>query len=214
MISLSGTWVQSVAQQWLVLQLTHSAFKVGLIVTVQFLPLLVLVLFAGAVADRVDKRLLLLVTQVLSMILAAILGTLVLLHVVRYWHIVLIAAGLGTINAFYVPGRQSFVPELVERENLLNAVALNSAIFNGARVVGPAVGGLLYAAAGPAWAFYINSASYLAVIVGLFMIKRVRTADTAPRDPGTYAAALGEGFRYIGRNTRVLVILASPASSR
>ena len=208
MISLTGTWVQSVAQQWLVLQLTHSAFQVGLVVTVQFLPLLLLVLFAGAVADRMNKRLLLLLTQVLSMLLAAVLGTLILLHVVQYWQILVIAACLGTVNAFYVPARQSFVPELVNRKDLLNAVALNAAIFSAARVIGPAIGGLLYAATGPAWVFYINSISYIAVIAGLLMIKSVHTSASAQRDPGTYLAALSEGFRYIGSHTRVWVILA------
>jgi MFS family permease len=208
MISLTGTWVQSVAQQWLVLEITHSAFKVGLITTVQFLPLLVLVLFAGAVADRVNKKTLLLVTQVVSLILAATLGTLALLHAIQYWQILLIAAGLGTVNAFYVPARQSFVPELVERDHLLNAVALNSAIFNGARVVGPAVGGLLYAATGPAWAFYINAASYLAVIAGLLMIRTGRRQAQRPREPRTFLADLGEGFNYIFRHVRVMVILS------
>jgi MFS family permease len=207
-ISLTGTWVQSVAQQWLVLQLTHSAFQVGLITTVQFLPVLILVLFAGAVADRVNKRLLLLLTQIVSMLLAALLGTLALFHVVQYWHILLIAAGLGTVNAFYVPARQSYVPELVDREHLLNAVALNSAIFNGARVVGPALGGLLYAATGPAWAFYINAASYLAVIAGLLMIRTVPRAVARAREPSGYRADLREGLAYIFGDARVLVILS------
>lgn len=208
LISLTGTWVQSVAQQWLVLELTHSAFDVGLIVTVQFLPLLLLVLFTGPVADRVDKRNLLLVTQVGSMLLAAILGTLALTHTIQYWHILVIAAGLGIINAFYTPTRQSFVPELVPRDHLLNAVALNSTIFNGARVVGPAVGGVLYGATGPAIAFYVNSASYLAVIAGLLLIRPNRRADVKQeRSPTGYVADLLEGFRWIGENTRVLVIL-------
>lgn len=206
-VSLTGTWVQTVAQQWLVLQITHSAFQVGLVVTVQFLPLLLLVLLTGPVADRVDKRLLLLVTQVLSLFLAALLGTLTVLHVVQFWHILLISAALGTVNAFYTPARQSFVPELVDRKDLLNAVALNSAIFNGARVVGPALGGVLYAATGPGIAFYINAASYLAVIVGLLMIKPLHRERAEERDPSTYMTDLLEGFSYIFANTRVMVIL-------
>lgn len=208
MISLTGTWVQSVAQQWLVLQITHSAFQVGLIVTVQFLPLLLLVLFTGPVADRMDKRLLLLITQVLSMILAAILGTLTILHIVQYWEILIIAGSLGTVNAFYTPARQSFVPELVPRKALLNAVALNSTILNSARVVGPALGGLLYAATGPGWAFYINAASYIAVIVSLMLIRTVRTESRPRTEPSTYVSDLAEGFRYIWHDTRVLVILS------
>lgn len=208
MISLTGTWVQAVAQQWLVLQITHSAFQVGLIVTVQFLPLLLLVLFTGPVADRMDKRLLLLLTQAASLILAATLATLTLFHVVQYWHILLIAAALGTVNAFYTPARQSFVPELVERDDLLNAVALNSVIFNGARVAGPALGGLLYAATGPAIAFYVNAGSYLAVIAGLLMIAPLRREQKVQSEPSGYVEALLEGFRYIRNNVRVMVILA------
>jgi MFS family permease len=206
MISLVGTWVQSVAQQWLVLEITHSAFQVGLIVTVQFFPVLALSLLIGPLTDRMDKRLLLIATQVGSMILAAMLGTLVLLHVVQYWHILLIALGSGIIQAFYVPTRQSFVPELVDRSHLLNAVALNSAIFNAARVVGPAIGGLLYGITGPAWAFYINAVSYVAVIVGLMLIRRdPNAAARAPR-PATYFAELTEGLRYV-RNSRPVMTL-------
>ena len=208
MISLVGTQVQTVAQQWLVLEITHSAFRVGLVVTVQFVPLLFLVLFAGAVADRVDKRLLLLLTQVISLVLAALLGTLALLHVLQYWHILVMSMCLGAVNAFYVPARQSFVPEVVERRDLLNAIALNSAIFNAARVVGPAVGGLLYAATGPAWAFYVNAISYLAVIAGLLMIRPVRIVQKEDRRPAAYMTSLAEGIRYLTKNTRVLVILA------
>src|SRR5579884_857983 len=208
-ISLTGTWVQSVAQQWLVLQLTHSAFQVGLVVTVQFMPLLVLVLFTGPVADRVDKRFLLLLTQVASLVLATILATLTLFHLVRFWHILLLAGALGLVNAFYTPTRQSFVPQLVPRQHLMNAVALNSAIFNAARVVGPALGGLLYAAVGPAMAFYVNAASYLAVVGGLMLIKTPKAEGAVEtREPATYLADLFEGIRYIFRDVRVLVILA------
>lgn len=207
MISLTGTWIQSVAQQWLVLVLTRSPFQVGLIVTVQFLPLLLLSVFVGPLTDRMDKRALLLITQVGSGLLAALLGTLALTHVVRYWHVLLIAAGLGIIQVFYVPARQSFVPQLIDREHLLNAVALNSAIFNAARVVGPAIGGLLYGLTGPAWAFYINAASYLAVIAGLLLIKPVGAEGSRQRTT-TYRADLVEGLRYIRDDSRVMTILA------
>jgi MFS family permease len=208
MVSLSGTWIQNVAQQWLVLQLTHSAFKVGLIAAAQALPLLLLVLFTGPVADRANKRNLLLLTQIASLLLAALLGTLSLLHIVQFWQVLAIAGGLGIVNAFYVPTRQSFVPELVPSNALLNAVALNSTIFNGARVVGPALGGVLYAAAGPAFAFYVNAASYIAVIVGLLLIRPVRTKGTAAvREAGAYVRDLLEGFTYVFSHTQVMVIL-------
>jgi MFS family permease len=207
MISLVGTWVQSVAQQWLVLQLTHSAFDVGLIVTVQFLPVLLLSLFVGPLTDRVDKRMLLLLTQVAAGLLAVVLGTLALTHQVQFWHVLLIALGLGIIQAFYVPARQAFVPELVPREHLLNAVALNSAIFNGARVLGPAIGGLLYGFTGPAWAFYINGASYIAVIAGLIMIRSRPVSGATSRRSSTYLADLREGLDYVRRSGSVRVIL-------
>jgi MFS family permease len=207
MISLTGTWIQSVAQQWLVLQLTHSAFQVGLIVTVQFLPLLLLVLFTGPVADRANKRDLLLATQIGSMILAALLGFLTQTHHIRYWHILAIAGALGTINAFYTPTRQSFVSQLVPVEDLLNAVALNSTIFNGARVLGPAIGGLLYGAVGPAIAFYLNAVSYLAVIAGLLLIPAGRSQQRVEHRIDSYIADLAEGFRYVSATTTVLVIL-------
>lgn len=175
LISLTGTWVQSVAQQWLVLKLTHSAFALGLVTTIQFTPLLLLSLLGGAIADRVSKRNLLLVTQVMAGLIALGLGTIVQAGVVQYWEILVAAAALGTVNAFYTPARQAFVPELVEKDALLNAVALNSTIFNGARVVGPAIGGVLVAAVGIALNFYLNALSYVAVIIGLLLI--------APRPP-------------------------------
>jgi MFS family permease len=170
LISLTGTWIQSVAQQWLVLELTGSAFKLGLVTTVQFTPLLLLSLVGGAIADRFPKRDLLLATQVVSLILALGLGILVKTGTVQYWHVLVFAGMLGTVNAFYTPARQAFVPELVDRETLLNAVALNSAIFNGARVVGPAVGGILVASVGLSLNFFLNAASYVAVIWMLLLI--------------------------------------------
>ncbi|HEX6506204.1 MAG TPA: MFS transporter [Chloroflexota bacterium] len=206
MISLTGTWVQSVAQQWLVLKLTGSAFKLGLVTTVQFIPLLLLSLVGGVIADRVSKRNLLIATQVISALLAIGLGTLVRTGQVQYWHVIVFAAALGTVNAFYAPARQSFVPELVDRDTMLNAVALNSAIFNGARVVGPAIGGLLVATLGLALNFYLNAASYVAVIVSLLMIR--------PRPPKAEAKAqnmwnnLAEGLAYIKRTPVVFTLLA------
>jgi MFS family permease len=153
-----------------VLELTGSAFKLGLVTTVQFTPLLLLSLVGGAIADRFPKRDLLLATQVVSLILALGLGILVKTGTVQYWHVLVFAGMLGTVNAFYTPARQAFVPELVDRETLLNAVALNSAIFNGARVVGPAVGGILVASVGLSLNFFLNAASYVAVIWMLLLI--------------------------------------------
>jgi MFS family permease len=205
MISLTGTWVQSVAQQWLVLKLTGSAFELGLVTTVQFTPLLLFSLVGGVVADRVTKRDLLLVTQVVSLLLAAALGTLVRTGTVQYWHVLVFAALLGTVNAFYTPARQAFVPELVHKDAMLNAVALNSAIFNGARVIGPAVGGVLVAALGLSLNFYLNALSYVAVIIGLLLIKR-RPPKLEAR-AGSMWSNLGEGLSYIKSAPVVLTLL-------
>lgn len=205
LVSLTGTWVQSVAQQWLVLKLTGSAFELGLVTAIQFVPLLLLSLVGGVVADRVTKRNLLLLTQFVSAALAIALGTLVKTGQVQYWHVLLFAGALGTVNAFYAPARQAFVPELVAKDDMLNAVALNSAIFNGARVVGPAVGGLMVATLGLAPNFYLNAASYLAVIAGLLLIR--------PRPPREDARAenmrhnLAEGLAYVRHTPVVLTLL-------
>jgi MFS family permease len=206
LVSLSGTWIQSVAQQWLVLQLTHSAFALGLVTTVQFTPLLLLSLIGGAIADRASKRNLLLLTQVISGLLALILGVLVQTGEVRYWHVLIIAGMLGIVNAFYTPTRQAFVPELVDRPSLLNAVALNSAIFNGARVVGPAVGGLLIAALGLSLNFYLNAASFLAVIASLLLIKPRPAIKSEGEE--TMRQRVGEGLTYIRETPVVYTILA------
>lgn len=206
MISLTGTWVQSVAQQWLVLKLTGSAFKLGLVTTVQFAPLLLLSLVGGVIADRVTKRNLLLVTQIVACLLAIALGTLVRTGQVHYWEVLIFAAALGTVNAFYAPARQAFVPELVDKEAMLNAVALNSTIFNGARVVGPAIGGVMVATVGLSLNFYLNAVSYLAVIGGLLLIR--------PRPPRSDARSenmrnnLAEGLVYIKGAPVVLTLLS------
>lgn len=206
LVSLIGTWVQSVAQQWLVLQLTHSAFALGLVTTIQFTPVLALSLVGGAVADRVSKRDLLLVTQVISACLAVGLGVLVQTGAVRYWEVLLSALILGTVNSFYTPARQAFVPELVEKDALLNAVALNSTIFNGARVVGPALGGVLIATVGLSLNFYINAASYLAVIIGLLIIARrpPRARDKQDRIWRNVA----DGLQYVRAAPVIYTILA------
>jgi MFS family permease len=189
-----------------VLKLTGSAFDLGLVTTVQFTPLLLLSLLGGAISDRVSKRDLLLATQIVSGLLAVLLGVLVQTGSVQYWHVLLIALALGTVNAFYVPARQAFVPELVDKSTLLNAVALNSAIFNGARVIGPAVGGILIASIGLSLNFYLNAASYLAVIAGLLLIHPRREVRTGAGN--NIWRDVGEGLRYIAESPTVYTILA------
>lgn len=205
LISLTGTWIQSVAQQWLVLELTGSAFKLGLVTTVQFTPLLILSLVSGAIADRVRKRNLLIATQVISAMLALGLGILVRTGAVQYWHVLVFAGALGIVNAFYTPARQAFVPELVDKDTLLNAVALNSAIFNGARVVGPAVGGILVASVGLSLNFFLNAASYIAVI-GMLLLITPKPGRPAPQGQRLWNN-VQEGLRYIVATPVVYTIL-------
>jgi MFS family permease len=171
LISNAGTWMQVIAQGWLVYQLTHSDLSLGIVGFAAAIPSLLVTPWGGVVVDRVQKRTLLMFTQAGAMLLAFILGALAFTGAVREWHIVLLAAGLGLVNAFDAPARQAFVVELVGRRDLANGIALNSLMFNSARVVGPALGGILLALVGAAWCFTINGLSFLAVILGLAAMK-------------------------------------------
>ncbi|MHB1485900.1 MAG: MFS transporter [Saccharofermentanales bacterium] len=170
-ISLIGTWMQTIGQSWLVLELTKSAFKLSLVNMIQFLPMTIFALFAGTLADRYPKRKMLIFTQSALAVLAVILASLTYFEVVQYWHILVLALLLGIINTLDMPVRQSFFVELVGKNDLMNAIALNSGIFNLARIIGPAIAGLLIGLIGIAACFYINALSFLAVIAGLWMIK-------------------------------------------
>src|SRR6267378_1670628 len=164
LVSLIGTWMQSVGQSWLVLELTNSPFRLGLIGTLQFAPVLFLSFVSGAVSDRLAKRQVLIATQTMLMLQAFTLGALVWSGHVQYWHVAVVASIYGLANTFDMPARQAYVVELVGKTDLVSAIALNSAVFNGARVVGPAAAGLLVARYGPAVAFFVNGASFVAVI--------------------------------------------------
>jgi MFS family permease len=204
--SLTGTWMQSLAQSWLVLSLTGSAFHLGLINVCQFGPTLLLGLVGGVVADRVPKRRLLLVTQALAAAFVALLALLVATDAVRLWQIYAVALALGVVNAFDMPARQAFVAELVGKDDLMNAVALNSALFNASRVVGPALAGLLLAQVGAAICFVLNAASYLPVLVGL---ARMRLAPRPPdEEPATGLERLRQGLAYVRATPAVLLPLA------
>ena len=209
LISLVGTWMQQVAQAWLVLQLTGDPIWLGIVAAAQFLPVMVLGLFAGVAADALPKRRVLIGTQVAMMILAAVLATLVITEVVQVWMIVGLAFLLGIANAVDMPVRQSFFVELVGREDVGHAVALNSAMFNGARVVGPAAAGLAIGAFGVAAAFIINALSFLAVIVGLHLINELELQVGARIARPTSARAvvqnLAEGLGYVRRTPMVLL---------
>lgn len=171
LVSLIGSWMQSLGQSWLILQLTDSPFKLGLISTLQFTPMLLFSLFSGAIIDRLPKRKLIIATQTAFMILAFVLAFLVHTELVQYWHVTALALTLGVVNTFDLPARQSYVVEMVGKADLASAVALNSALFNGARIVGPAIAGLLIAKVGIAPAFAFNGLSYLAVIAALTQIR-------------------------------------------
>lgn len=171
LISFSGTWMQSTAQGWLVYSLTRSPLYLGLVAAASSLPVLFFTLVGGVVADRLMKRKLLVITQTLSMLPALALAVLIDLKLVTVWQIMLFATLLGMVNAFDVPARQAFLVEMVQKGRLLNAIALNSAAFNGARIIGPFFAGLTIASLGVAACFYVNAASFLAAIVALFMIR-------------------------------------------
>jgi MFS family permease len=205
LISLVGTWMQSVGQAWLVLELTNSAFKLGLIGTLQFGPVLLFSFVAGVIADRVPKRRLIIGTQTALMLQAFALSALAWTGHVQYWHVAVLASLYGLANSLDMPTRQSFIVEMVGRESLMNAIALNSAMFNGARIVGPAAAGLLVARYGVAPAFLLNGVSFLAVIIALFGI-RAEGLPEAHR--GTSVVQdITTGVRYAVGTPLVMLIL-------
>ncbi len=171
LISNAGTWMQIIAQGWLVYQLTHSDLTLGIVGFAAAIPTLVISPWGGVIVDRVPKRSLLILTQASAMLLAFILALLAFTHAVQEWHIILLAAGLGIVNAFDAPARQAFVVEMVGKDDLPNAIALTSMMFNSARVIGPAVAGILLAILGAAWCFTINGISFFAVIIGLWAMQ-------------------------------------------
>jgi MFS family permease len=206
MFSLFGTWMQSTAQGYLVFDLTHSPAYLGYVSFAGGLPTLILTLFGGVVADRVPRRTLMIITQTGQMLLAFALGALTYFRVVQPWHILVLAALLGVTNAFDAPARQSFVLEMVEREDLTNAIALNGTMFNTATAVGPAIGGLTYAWLGPAWCFMVNGISFVAVIIALALM-RLRSF-TASATHSTALADLKESLRYVAGHPPIRTLIA------
>ncbi len=208
-VSLAGTWMQMTAQSWLVLTLTHSSTTLGLIVALQTLPVLLLGPYGGVVADRVDKRRLMVALQTLMGVQALALGLLTVTGAVRVWQIGLLAAVLGLNNAFEAPARQSFMLELVGAEHLRNAVSLNSVLVNVARSVGPALAGVLIATVGTGVCFLINAVSFIAVVTSLLRMDRaaLRPSRPAPRAAGQ----LREGLRYVARTPELAVPLVMMA---
>jgi MFS family permease len=208
-ISLAGSWMQSVAQAWLVLTLTNDPLILGVVAAAQWTPVLVLGLFGGLIADALPKRPTLIALEAVMATLAVALGVLTLAGVVEVWMILVLAILLGCVNAIEMPVRQAFAVEMVGRADIVNAIALNSATFNAARVVGPAVAGLMIAAFDISIAFFVNGASFLAVIVGLLLMRpaELHGAPPIPR-PHTVRAVLasvGEGITYARRTPAVLL---------
>ncbi|MFE0268396.1 MFS transporter [Nocardiopsis alba] len=211
LVSNPGTWMQRIAQDWLVLQLSGgSGIALGMTTALQFLPMLFFGLWGGAMVDRFDKRRLLILTQSAMGVLAVGLGVLATLGAAQVWHVYLFAFGLGMITVLDNPGRQAFVPEMVDRELLPNAIALNSASFQLGRVTGPAIAGLLIAAIGSGPVFMINGASFAFTIVALTMI---RTAELNPTEPVPRGKGqIREGLRYIGSRHDLVLLLILAAS--
>lgn len=194
-ISLIGTWMHSLAQGWLMLDLTNSAFYLSLVQAMGSLPILFFSLIGGVIADRSDKKKLLLFTQATSMALVLALAVIVTLGIVRPWHVIVFAGLSGVVNTFDVPGRQSFIIDLVGREDLMNGIALNSAAFNGARIIGPSIAGLIIGYLGLQACFYINSFSFLAIIIALLMMKF--DAPAPRREQRPLLKELREGLSYV-----------------
>ncbi len=204
LISLTGTWMQSVAQSWLVYRLTGSALLLGSVGFASQVPVFLFAPLGGIVADRSNRQRVVIGTQVASMVLAFILSALTLSHRVQVWHVFVLAALLGVVNAFDIPGRQSFLVDMVGKDDLMNAIALNSSMFNGALVVGPAVAGVLVAKIGEGWCFFANAVSYIAVIIGLVMMRVESPPHASNASPFEHVM---EGFRFVNETAPIRALL-------
>jgi len=198
-ISVIGTWMQNVGQAWLVLQLTKSPFLLGLVSTIQFLPMLLFSLFAGIIIDKYPKQKILIITQSIMSFLAFIMSILIWTNFVKYWHIIILAFLLGLTNTVDYPARQAFVSEVVSQKEVMNAVALNSSIFNVARIIGPAIAGILMDILGPALLFFLNAVSFIPVIINLFRIKIINPKNTHLKPKNAFKD-IKEGLDYIKLN--------------
>jgi len=205
LISLVGTWMDTIAEAWLVYRLTHSSLLLGIAGFASQIPVFLLAPIGGVVADRFNRHRVVITTQASSMVLASILSYLTLTKRVTVIDVITLAALMGCVNAFDIPARQAFLVDMVGREDLMNAIALNSSMFNGARVVGPSVAGILVASIGEGWCFFANAVSYIAVIAGLLLMKIERT-NTAPSE-GSPIEHIKEGFRFVRHTAPIRAIL-------
>ena len=206
LISLIGTWMQNIAQSWLVYRLTGSSLLLGAVGFAGQIPVFLIAPIGGATADRHNRHRVVIATQLASMLLAFVLAALTLSGKVQVWHIFVLAALLGVVNSFDIPGRQSFLVDMVGKEDLMNAIALNSSMFNGARIVGPAIAGVLVAGIGEGWCFFANAVSYMAVIVGLLMM-RVEAPRKLASSSASHFHHILEGFRFVKRTAPIRILL-------
>jgi MFS family permease len=204
LISLIGTWMQTVALSWLVYKMTGSTLLLGTVGFATQFPVFLMAPIGGATADRTNRHRLVIATQTVAMILAFILAGLTLTHHIQEWQILVLAAGLGVVNAFDIPGRQAFLVDMVGKEDLMNAIALNSSMFNGARIIGPAIAGILVARIGEGWCFFANGVSFIAVIIGLLLMK----IDCPPRSlSDSPLEDIIEGFRWVSHTAPIRSLL-------
>ena len=210
LVSLMGSWMQNTAQPWLVYDMTHSKFLLGVVSFCSTVPVFLITPFGGMVADRVDRRKFLLITQSAAMLQAATLAVLTLLHMVQVWEIVCLALTMGLINSFDIPTRQSMTLDMVGRGDLRHAISLNSMMFNGARIIGPTLAGLLIAAVGEGICFGLNALSFGAVLLSLIMM---RLAERPPRINTNALREIADGYRYSFANPQIRVSLILVAVS-
>jgi MFS family permease len=210
-ISLLGSWMQTTAQGFFIYELTRSPAFLGYVGFATGIPTWIFMVYAGVIADRYERRKILVITQTIMMLLAFILAGLTFAHVIQPWHIILLAFSLGIANAFDAPARQAFVNELVEREDLVNAIALNATMFHSGAAVGPAIAGITYALFGPAWCFTINGISFLAVIYNLIQMRFA--PSTLKRVPKSVSREFWEGFKYLKTQKMIMTIMIIVSSS-
>jgi MFS family permease len=209
-VSLIGTWMQNIAQPWLAYTLTSSAFLLALVSALQFTPMLLFSLFAGAWIDKFPKKSIILFTQSASLVITLAFAVLNSTGVIRYWHILVLAALIGVVNTLDMPTRQAFVIELVGKEDLMNAIALNSSVFNLARIVGPALAGIVMGIWGLTVCFYANAISFGAVIISMLLIKPEHVQDIR-QSSGTILKQIGDGLKYVGKTPILLETILSTA---
>jgi MFS family permease len=206
-ISVTGTWMQRVAQAWLVLSLTHSPIAVGILALCQFMPFTLFSLVAGVVVDRLDARRTVIGTQITQMFLASTIAVVALAGVARPWHVYVIAALMGLVQVLDAPSRQSLTFRMVGPAELPNAISLNSGLFNGARIFGPALGGVIIAAAGAGFCFGVNAVSYIAVLASLLMMRPEEFHPLARHERPRIIAGLKEGLRFARSDEQVWLML-------